>query len=44
MKNETLCSMDEQVTVDLEGYLQEDGETTYYTLDGEEAADNGQAE
>lgn len=43
MKNETLCPMDEQVTVDLEGYLQEDGETTYYTLDGEEA-DDGQAE
>lgn len=43
MKNETLCPMDEQVTVDLEGYLQEEGETTYYTLDGEEA-DNGQAE
>lgn len=44
MKNENLCPMDEQVTVDLEGYLQEDGETTYYALDGEEAADNGQAE
>ena len=28
--------MDEQVTVDLEGYLLEDGETTYYTLNGEE--------
>lgn len=44
MKNENLCPMDEQITVDLEGYLQEDGETTYYALDGEEADDNGQAE
>ena len=43
MKNENLCPMDEQVTVDLEGYLQEDGETIHYTLDGEEA-DDGQAE
>ena len=39
MKNENLCPMDAEVTVDLEGYLQEDPEeTTYYDLNGQEVS------
>lgn len=38
MNNEIICPMDAEITVDLEGYLQDDpsAETVFYSLDGEE--------